>query len=114
MKGSLECPQSLAQSIGSHKEVPCCNPPRDTVVADGGQRHRSDTAALFAIGISSKLAGSDLCPKIGGNGFRSSRKNAFFWTPRWKLDLSNESFGHIQGGILQTQLSQVGYGRSPL
>ena len=89
-EAATDVPQLFAEAIGSHEEVPRSEPAGDAVMAHGGQRHGGDAAALGAIGISSKLAGSYAGSKIGGDGLRGSGEYAFFRTGGRRCDLADE------------------------
>src|ERR1039458_8619100 len=113
-KGSAETSVPLTESSRSHEDVPGSNLPQHTVVTDSGQSHRSNAATLFAVRISSKLAGRDRRPKVGRDGLCGSGKYALVRVLGWKLHFPKNSLWHLKSGILQPQLPQVGDGRSSL
>src|ERR1035441_3410980 len=75
-KGSAETSVPLTESSRSHEDVPSSKLSQHTVVTDSGQSHRSNAATLFAVRISSKLAGRDRRPKVGRDGLCGSGKYA--------------------------------------
>src|SRR6516162_11497152 len=87
--------------------MPGCEPARDAMMTHSGGRHGRDTATALAIGIPSKLARSDARREVCRDHCCGSRKDAFV-RARWRrLDLPNESVGHIENGILQAQLPKI-------
>src|ERR1700722_6143899 len=83
-------------------------------MADSSQAHGCDAAALFAIGIASKLAGSDSSGEIGRDRFGRPREDAFSWILRRRSNFLNNRFLHIQDWIARSQPQQLGDYRSPL
>jgi hypothetical protein len=107
-EAAAEAPQLFSEAIGSHEEVSGREAAGNAVMADSGQRQGGDTAALGAVGISSELARSDARSEISGDGLRGSGEYAFLWTSRRRGDLADECFGHVEGGVFEPQLTQIG------
>src|ERR1039458_6401837 len=83
-------------------------------MADGGQRHRCDTATLAAIRISTELARRNLRSQICRDGLSRSCKDALLWAFGWRFHLSNQWLRHVENGIGHAQSPKVGDHTGPL
>src|ERR1700683_2631041 len=78
------------------------------MVTHCSQTHRGNAAALPAIRIPAKLAGSDPRPEVSRDDFCGSCKYAFPRIHGRTCKFPNDRFRHFQPGILQPQPSQIG------
>src|ERR1700744_4644754 len=84
------------------------------MVTYSSQTHRGDAAALPAIRISAKLAGSYPRPEIGRDNFFGFCKDAFPRVHGRVRKFANDCFRHFEHGILQPQLPKIGNYRNSL
>jgi hypothetical protein len=109
-----EVSPALAEPIGGHEDLPGGERTGDAVMANGGQPHGCDAAALSAIRVSSKLAWSNSRVQIGGDDCGGSRKDAAFRIAGWGRNFVNDGFVHVEFWVFDAKPAEVGDGRCAL
>ena len=77
------------------------------VMANCGERHRCDAAALLAVGIASELAWRDAGFEIGGKCLCGAREDAIFRTAGWCGHFVQQFVWHLDEGILLAQSAEI-------